>query len=54
MFTIHVQITVHGYIYCKKNIFYGNEVGRALRGTRQGPVLKYLYLTPNNLENKMI
>jgi hypothetical protein len=34
MFTIHVQ----------KNIFlFSNEVGEALSGTRQGPILEYLW-----------
>ena len=27
----------------KKTFFYSNEVGGALRGTRQGPVLEYLW-----------
>ena len=35
--------TVHGYIYIVKNIVHSNKVGGALRGTRQGPVLEYLW-----------
>jgi len=34
-----------GIYIVKKTFFYGNEVGGALRGTRQGPVLKYLWST---------
>ena len=30
------------YILLKKHFVYSNEVGGALRGTRQGPVLEYL------------
>ena len=32
-----------GIYIVKKNIFYSNEVGGALRGTRQGPVLEHLW-----------
>ena len=33
------------YIYIvNKTCFYSNEVGGAFRGTRQGPVLEYLWI----------
>ena len=34
-----------GIYIVKKTFFYSNEVGGTLRGTRQGPVLKYLIST---------
>ena len=43
---IYKEILYMGiYIVKKTTCFYGNEVGGPLRGTRQGPVLKYLIST---------
>ena len=39
LFNTYVYYTVQITI---KHFFYSNEVGGALRGTRQGPVLEYL------------
>ena len=42
---IYKDILYMGIYIVKKKLFYGNEVGVPLRGTRQGPVLKYLIST---------
>ena len=42
---IYKEILYMGIYIVKKTFFYGNEVGGALRGTRQGTVLKYLIST---------
>ena len=42
---IYKEILYMGIYIVKKHVLYGNEVGGVLRGTRQGPVLKYLIST---------
>ena len=40
---IYKEILYMGIYIVKKTFFYGNEVGGALRGTRQGSVPKLFY-----------
>ena len=45
IYVLYKDILYMGIYIVKKNIFfYCNGVGGALRGTRQGPVLEYLWV----------